>query len=572
MKSYVQDRSKKSHRFIEICKTSIAAGLLTAAVSTAQAQCGHYDNFSYSYPAYNANWTQDQCEQYAASGIGHCYSFGGDAGWGGTHDGVDCSAYCARVWAIPGYISQTTTGAHPYSTYSWYPSDGSMPTPPAHTHFVTVSSINDILPYDCFVLNANFGNLGIHHMGLIESVDYAGGVIYTREANCSDNPTSGCDGPSGIHDLAWTYNTLVVNGKARIIRRSDWGVNTNKAMVGPIGMNADGSLELFGVGSDTAVWHDKQAGPNSSWNAWATLNQTGSVAGCAAAANKDGRLEVYVAKASGGNVMRKYQTVAGGSWSSWVSLGSAGTTNLQAIANKDGRIELFGIGNNGDIWHTWQTAANGGFVGSWYDRTGKTIKPGYNVAMNADGRLELFGVSGDGAVWHNWQTNAGGGWKGWASLGGTSMKTDVSVARDADGRIEVFALGNGNSDVWVNFQTSPGGSYSGWFDIGGSGTKAGFVVGINSTGRLEMFGVGSNSDLWHSFQVNAGGGWSDWQDMGQNGIDRRLVVGNNADGRLQVFGIGSNGHVMSNFQLSEGGPYYGWLDMAGSGMQFYQGQ
>ncbi len=567
MKLYALYRSVE---LIDTWKKVLAASLLGLAIPAAHAACGHADNFSFSYPAYNANWTQDQCEQYAASGIGHCYSFGGDAGWGGSVDGVDCSAFCSRVWAIPGFINQSTTGAHPYATFSWYPNDGSIPTPPAHTHFVTVNSINDILPYDCFVLNANFGNLGLHHMGLIESVDYTAGIIYTREANCSSQPTSGCDGPNGIHDLSWSYQTLVVGGKARIIRRNDWGPGSSKATVGPIVANANGGLEMFGIGSDTAVWHDVQTNANSSWHGWTSLSQTGSIPGCATTRNKDGRIEVYVVGPSG-DVMRRAQTVVGGSWGAWASLGGTGFTNLQVVTNLDGRIELFSIGTNGDVWHTWQTAANGSFVGSWFDRTGKKIKSGFVVAQNADGRLELFGVAADTHVWHNYQTNAGSGWKGWQDLGGTNMNARLAVARDADGRIEVYAIGS-NSDIWVNFQTSPGGTYSGWFDMDGNGIKAGFVVGKNSTGRLEMFGVGSNTDLWHSFQVTAGGAWTPWEDLGQPGINRQLLVGNNADGRLQVFGIGSNGNVMSNFQLSPGGPWFGWLDMGGNGTKFYQGQ
>ncbi|MDB6059775.1 MAG: putative peptidoglycan binding protein [Verrucomicrobiales bacterium] len=572
MKSYVLYRSIKPSPILQTCGKILAAGLLAFGISNARAGCGHVDNFSYNYPAYNANWSQEDCENYAASGIGHCYSFGGDGGWGGATDGVDCSAYCARVWAIPGHINASVTGAHPYSTYSWYPNDGSVPTPPAHTHFVTVSDITDIHPYDCFVVNANFGNLGIHHMGLIESVDYAGGIIYTREAHCSSAPTSGCDGPDGIHNKSWTYSSLVTGGRARIIRRNDWGPSTQKATVGPVALNSNGALDIFGVGSDTAVWHDQQAGPNGSFNGWATLSQIGSVPGCTTAANKDGRLEVYVVN-SAKNVMRKYQTTAGGPWSAWASLGGNGFTNLQAVANLDGRIELFAVGTNGDIWHTWQTAANGSFIGSWFDRTGKKIKPGYQVEMNDDGRLELFGVAADGHAWHNYQTNAGSGWIGWSDLGivGTGVNPALAVGHDSDGRLELFGLGS-NGDIWVNFQTSAGGSYSGWFDIGGNGMKAGFVVGKNSTGRLEMFAVGSNSDVWHSFQVNAGGAWSTWRDIGSAGMNRQLAVGNNADGRLQVFGIGSNGHVLSNFQLTPGGDLFGWLDMAGAGTKLYYGQ
>src|SRR5689334_20536432 len=115
MKSYVLNRSMKAHLSKQIRTALLAVGIITFASANAPANCVKVDNFSYSYPAYNANWSQDDCEAYAASGIGHCYMFGGDGGWGGANEGVDCSAFCARVWAIPGHINQSTTGAHPYS-------------------------------------------------------------------------------------------------------------------------------------------------------------------------------------------------------------------------------------------------------------------------------------------------------------------------------------------------------------------------------------------------------------------------------------------------------------------------
>jgi hypothetical protein len=545
--------------------------LLGLLVSSAYATCGIYDNFSYVYPPYSATWTQDECESYAAGGIGGCYEYGGDAGWGGAEEGVDCSAYCSRVWAIPGYISPTTTGSHPYSTYSWYPNDGSKPTPPAHTEYVTVTSITEILPYDCFVLNANFGNLGLDHMGLIESVDYANGIIYTREANCSSDPVSACNGPNGIHDLAWNYTNLVINGAARIIRRIDWGASTNTSTAGPIVMNTNGALEMFGVGTNSDVYADWQTSASGNWDGWSSLGQASSVPGCAAARDLNGCLEVFVVGPTK-NVMRNYETTRGGAWHGWVSIGGLDVTNLQVITNLDGRIELFGIGTNGDVWHNWEATPNGSFETSWYDSVGKKIKPGFVVAINLSGCLELFGVGTNDQVWHNWQTNAGGRWKGWATLGGTNMNPRLAVGRDTDGRLEVFGLGNNNSDVWDNFQETPGANYSGWYDIGGAGTKAGFVTAMNWSGRLELFGVGSNTDLWHAFQTTPGGGWSSWTSLGEAGIDPQLVVANNADGSLEVFGVGSNKDVVSNFQLSPGGPWYGWLDMGGNGTKFFYGQ
>ena len=82
-------------------------GLAAALTTTVYATCGVY-YATYTYLPYDTTWTKTACDAYSASGIGHCYGFGGDAGWGGPEEGVDCSAYVPRCWAIPGYVVQTT--------------------------------------------------------------------------------------------------------------------------------------------------------------------------------------------------------------------------------------------------------------------------------------------------------------------------------------------------------------------------------------------------------------------------------------------------------------------------------
>jgi hypothetical protein len=39
------------------------------------------------------------------------------------------------------------------------------------------------------------------------------------------------------------------------------------------------------------------------------------------------------------------------------------------------------------------------------------------LAASGDGRLELFVVGGDGGLWHTWQTQASSGWSPWVSAG-----------------------------------------------------------------------------------------------------------------------------------------------------------
>jgi hypothetical protein len=346
-----------------------------------------------------------------------------------------------------------------------------------------------------------------------------------------------------------------------------------RACVGPIVANADGRLEMFGVGSNSDMWHNYQTAPNSGWNGWIDMANGNSIAGPTVTHDLDGRLEVLVACGSG-NVYHNYQVKGGGgAWNGWVNEGGPSVTNLVALTNLDGRVEVFGIGNNGDVWHKWQTAANGAWTTSWSDITGQHIKAGMVGAINADGRLEIFGVGQNGDVWHNWQTSPGQVFNGWADRGSSSsgLNPRLAIAQNASGTLELFGVDSGGN-VWHDFQTSPGGAWNGFFAFGGqSGIKPGFVVGINHDGRLEMFGVGSNGNVYHVWQDEPGTRWHTWSNLGGNS-DPQLMLANNANGELQLFAIGGGNSVYTIYQNSPGGSWGNWFGMGGTGTKFFYGQ
>ena len=100
-------------------------------------------------------------------------------------------------------------------------------------------------------------------------------------------------------------------------------------------------------------------------------------------------------------------------------VGGGGFVDHAAIAaSADGRLELFITGTDGNVWHTWQTAASNG----WSAWDPVQPPPGAQgaapaVAPSGDRRLELFVVGRDGDLWHQWQTTASNGWSDWVSHG-----------------------------------------------------------------------------------------------------------------------------------------------------------
>lgn len=245
---------------------------------------------------------------------------------------------------------------------------------------------------------------------------------------------------------------------------------------------ADGCLELFTVA--TQLWHSGQTAPNNGWSSWASLGSppTGSPAMPAVAASADGRLEVFLN--SYGELWHIWQTPGGG-WSDWTSHGTPPGTQIYGdhpaaiAANSEGRLELFTLGEDGVLWHLWQTTPNGG----WSNWTSHETPPGTNfilgggpaVAASADGRLELFVPGADQQLWHIWQTSPSGGWSQWYSHGRPPPAADFP-----------------NVGVW--------------------GTPA---LALNAQGRLELFAVGTNGSLSQIWQTAPSQGWSDWLTHGK---------------------------------------------------------
>ena len=383
--------------------------------------------------------------------------------------------------------------------------------------------------------------------------------------------------------------------------------------VGPIQIDQNGALEIFGTrmdgdkrhqsqnddirsgsrdGGDT--WHDWQNAtdvPNSSlanWNGWTDLGGgVLSTGGTAVVKNLNNTLEIFVPSTTG-DVYHNYQLMPDGVWSGWIDMGSSsnGITDLQASNNADGSLSVFGIGTNGEVWYASQSAPGVGWS-NWSDLSGENIEPGFVVGQNLNGTLEVFGVDSRSNVWHNWQT-ASGAWSGWNYLSGEMVNPRLAIARNLDGRLEIFGVDR-NFSVWHNWQTAPDGSWNGWSEIPGRQLQPGFVVGQNKDGRLTLFGVGArNHDAWNDWDdfgpnKNERGVWSieqqtpggnfgtNWTDMGGNNMDSKLVVGNTADGRMQLFGIGYNNDVWSSWQSTTGSGWVGWADFGGRGTTFYPG-
>lgn len=339
------------------------------------------------------------------------------------------------------------------------------------------------------------------------------------------------------------------------------------------GHDADGRLELFVVSKDGNLWHRVQTAPNGSWGPWQPVVATnpGISSPAAVGYNADGRMEVYGMQ-SGGTVWHVWQTALNGGWSGGGSLGAPAGGIMGGVTvgkNHDGRLELFGVGSDRQLHHIWQTAPNDGWSG-W----GSLGAPGPGVSIgdprvthNADGRLELFLLANDQNVWHIWQTAPNNGWSGWGSLGKPAVQISNGapfVGRNADGRIEVFATGADGS-IYHIWQTAPNNGWSGWAELQAALPGVQFyglgAVTNNQDGRFQLFFVASDGALWTIAQSSASNGWFAVRFLdgappaSAMNADQIPATGRNANGTLAAFIHGSDGNIWEISQTSAGGAW-----------------
>jgi hypothetical protein len=209
------------------------------------------------------------------------------------------------------------------------------------------------------------------------------------------------------------------------------GAPSGALVLGPVmaGRSGDGRIEVFMIDQHGQLWNIRQSSANGSYTGWNAFGSPGVALddrpGLARSA--DGRLELFI-RGTDGHLYHQWETGVGTfAWSGWNTFG-AGSTPAGGLIDHpvvgpgaDGRLELFLTGSDGNIYHAWQTQASNGWsawvsegsAGGGFDSFGAAA-PG--LGRNGDGRLELFAVARDGNLYHKWQTAAGNGWSPWAEL------------------------------------------------------------------------------------------------------------------------------------------------------------
>ncbi|HEV2135044.1 MAG TPA: hypothetical protein VGR47_12470 [Terracidiphilus sp.] len=417
------------------------------------------------------------------------------------------------------------------------------------------------------------GECGYHSSSNIKvgstTIDLAWGLVFFPP------PSAGESAVSVVNSVCYCLVHEMVEAMTNP-RGAGWSVNV-PASGGNTGQNCEiGDLcetktfHSVGRWSVETYWSNQDKGCVGSFASdWASLGAPapGVLGAPVAGHNSDGRLAVFVVSKDG-NLWSRTQTAVNGSFGGWQQVLS-GNPVISAPPrvgyNKDGRMEVYGMQSGGVLWHVWQTVPSGGWSGGGsLGAPSGGIIGGVSVTNDQDGRIEIFGVGSNKHLHNVWQTSPNNGWSGWGDLGapgpGISIG-DPRVVRNADGRLEVFLLAN-DGKVWHIWQTAPNNGWSGWSSLGGPSVQISNgapFVGNNADGRIEVFVTGADGGIYHIWQTAPSNGWSSWAQLVAPlpGVQFYGLGGvyNNQDGRFQLLFIGSDGALWT---IPQSSPSNGW--------------
>jgi surface antigen len=353
------------------------------------------------------------------------------------------------------------------------------------------------------------GNPG--HVAFIDSVN-ADGTITVEEYNEHEDGTG--DTRTG-YPASMGFTRFVDFGVTPSGPVSETPPNPFKPNYLAASTNADGEIELFGVGTDNKVYWTQQTAPNTdSWTNWGAINA--DVDSVAAGVAADGSIYEF-GVASNGSVYYRYQETPGlNDWSDEQSIDANVAGPISVATNPDGTMELYAVGTNEELYWTREDGDNEASWGNWGEINAGAI--GSAATENEDGRLSEFIVGTNDEVYYRDQGTAGEDDYGdEQSIASTVNGQIAAVTNPTDGSIELFATGTNGDIYWTRQSTPSTDTWNNWGEINAGATS--LAAAVNEDGSVEEFTIGSNGEVYYRYQETPGE--DDWSD--EENIDANLI-------------------------------------------------
>ncbi len=170
--------------------------------------------------------------------------------------------------------------------------------------------------------------------------------------------------------------------------------------------------------------------------------------------DRDGRVGLFINSAATGTVHGIWRQ-ADRSWTAWTDLKAPIAGAPVAARPQDGRVAVFFGDPDQQLICLRQRADGSGWDAA---ATGAQLLGDPLIGFNGDGRMEVFLVGTDGQLWHLWTNSSGA--EAWAvdCFGGARVAA-MAWALTTDGR-QTFSHVNTWQELWLIQQTEPNGYWS----------------------------------------------------------------------------------------------------------------
>jgi hypothetical protein len=210
------------------------------------------------------------------------------------------------------------------------------------------------------------------------------------------------------------------------------GLVSINAIVSP-----NGTLSVFAIGTNQAVYCDSQM-VSGTWSGWTGLG--GTVKSIATSLDAQHHVNVF-GIGTDNAVWYRSQSAATSTWSNWTSLGGD-VQSISTCLDATGKLDVVAISSSLGVfessestsgtWNGWNLISNFGEM--WSSAA---------VAADPNGNLDIYAINSNGSVQYQVQ-NATGTWSGWMLTNG-SLKSFCLATDSVRGDIDVLGIGSNNA-------------------------------------------------------------------------------------------------------------------------------
>ena len=231
----------------------------------------------------------------------------------------------------------------------------------------------------------------------------------------------------------------------------------------------DGRVQLWALDIKQQLWTIWQTSPGGNWTGWSGPNWNGAqqlieICACQQGGSRGAQ---FWGIQQDYTLVTCYQVTPGGAWSGFAPWPATPAQSqfiqLAAAQQNDGRVQLWAIDTNLQLWSCWQTSPGGnwtGWSGPKWDNAPKLLSIAASQQGGSRG-AQIWGITENYTLVTDYQVTPGGGWSGWANWQDAPGVTQIAAAQQNNGCVQLWAVGTDNVLISTS-QTSPGGNWTGW--------------------------------------------------------------------------------------------------------------